>query len=220
MRFGCLLLIATAAFAQTEHKPKAEDYPVHVQAMVFAKPVQVGAEYMVHSFSAGEESYIAPGFLVVEVALYPAPGESLQVSLSQFQLRVNGKKQPLIAQQPQLVASTLSHPDWQSGPRLQAGAGMGGMGVGLGRPRPPSVPEQPPITGTTTRQPPGAPQDNPSGMDPRPRIKPEELAVRTALPEGESAKPVSGFLYFSYKGKVSSIKSLELLYADAVIRLR
>jgi hypothetical protein len=31
---------------------------------------------------------------------------------------------------------------------------------------------------------------------------------------------VSGFLYFAYQGKTSSIKSLELMYEAAVLKLR
>lgn len=51
-------------------------------------------------------------------------------------------------------------------------------------------------------------------------MKPEELVVQTALPEGSRRGPVSGYLYFAYKGKTASIKTLELLYEDAVLRLR
>jgi len=215
-----LLLLAAAAFAQTEHKPKPEDYDVHAHATVLGKPVEVGAEFVVHSFSAGEESYVAPDFLVVDVALYPAKGDTLQVSLSQFLLRVNGKKQPLMAQPAQLVASSLRYPEWQNRPHVEAGGGMGGMGVGIGQPRPTNIPGYPPQPGTTTRPPIDVPKDNPGGLDPRQRAKPEDLVVRTALPAGEFQKPISGFLYFSYKGKVASIKSLELLYEDSVVKLR
>lgn len=219
MRFAWLVVMAALGFAQTEHKPRAEDYPVHTEVMVLGKPVQVGAEYMVHSFSAGEEAYIAPEFLVVEVALFPAKGEALQVSLAQFLLRINGKKQALVPQDAQLVAASLTRPEWRSGPRLEGVAGMGGMGVGIGQPRPATIPQMPPPPGTP-RNPPQVPQDNPGGIERRERIKPEELCVRTALPPGEYRKPVSGFLYFAYKGKASSIKSLELLYQDGVVKLQ
>jgi hypothetical protein len=51
-------------------------------------------------------------------------------------------------------------------------------------------------------------------------VKPEELLAETALPEGEHGGAVSGFLYFAYKGKAGTIKSLELLYSEAVVKLR
>ncbi len=208
MRYLPFFLLASAVFGQTEHKPKPEDYPVHTQISVLGKTVGLGAEFMVHSFSAGEDAYIAPLFLVVEVALYPEKGATLQVSPTQFMLRINGKKQPLIAQSPGLVAASLSHPESGQRPRFQLGGGMGGIGVG--QPRPPNMPGQDPQQ---------MPRDN-SGEEGRPRVKPEELVVKTALPQGEFKGPVSGFVYFSYKGKSSSIKSLELLYEDAVIKLR
>lgn len=210
MRCFCILLFASAVFAQgTEPKPKPEDYPVQAQATVMGQPVAVGSEFMVHSFSRGEESYIAPQFLVVEVALYPAKGAKLTVSPSQFSLRINGKKQVLQPQSPQLVAASISHPEWQGGgPRLDVGGGVGGIGVGNGRQRPMGMPGQ------------TDPSRDPNAPEQKPRIKPEQLAVETGLPFGETQKPVSGYLYFSYKGKSSSIKSLELLYEDTPVKLR
>ncbi len=47
-----------------------------------------------------------------------------------------------------------------------------------------------------------------------------EIAVEGALPEGKNRAPVSGFLYFSYTGRNKSIKQVELLYRDAVLKLR
>jgi|SRR5271157_816545 len=210
-RICCIFFLACAAFAQgTGPKPKPDDYPVQALAKVLGQPVALGAEFMVHSFSRGEESYIAPEFLVVEVALYPAKDANLTVSPSQFTLRINGKKQVLPPQPPGLVASSLSHPEWQNRPRFEAGGGMGGIGIGTPRPRPTNMPGQ---------QPDGT-QDNPSGTEPRPRVSPQQLAVETALPSGEFHKPVSGYLYFSFKGKTSSIKSLDLLYEETVVKLR
>ena len=215
----CLLpLLASIAFAQgTDPKPKPDDYPVQAQVQILGNPVALGAEFMVHSFSRGEEAYIAPDFLVVEVALYPPKGVTIPVSPSQFTLRVNGKK-PLAAQPPGLVASSLSHPEWQSRPRFEAGGGMGGIGVGTGQPRPVDFPGQTPQPGSRL---PSPPKDDPSGgLAQRERVSPQQLVADTALPQGEIHAPLSGFLYFNYKGKISSIKSLELLYEDTVIRLR
>jgi hypothetical protein len=221
MRSLCLLLLASTAFAQgTDPKAKPDDYPVQAEAKVLGQPVGVGSEFMVHSFSRGEETYIAPDFLVIEVALFPVKGASLTVSPSQFSLRINGKKQVLVPQSPQLVASSLTHSEWRSGPRFEAGGGLGGIGIGTGQPRPANIPGQPqPGTGIPPN-PGGVSQDNPDGVATRPHVKPEELAVQTALPSGDFRKPVSGFLYFSFKGKSSSIKSLELLYEDTVVKLR
>ena len=214
MRWTFLLVCASAAVAQvgTDPKPKAEDYEVHGQS----KDISIGAEFMIHSFSGQGQTYIAKDFLVVEVALYPPKGTALDANPGRFALRLNGKR--LAPVQPQMVAASLQHPEWQTGPRLEGGGGLGNAGVILGRPRPTQVPGgQDPRGPTQPRVP--AP-DPPGGVAPEPRVPAHELLVQTALPQGSYKGPVSGFLYFPYKGKTTSIKSLDLLYEDAVIRLR
>jgi hypothetical protein len=104
----------------------------------------------------------------------------------------------------------VAHPEWRGDPHhVQAGAGVGSATVGIGMP----VPGQP-------SAPPHAPPDNASGLPPRERVKPEQLVIDTALPQGEHRGPVSGFLYFAYTGRTSAIKSLELCDEDAVLKLR
>lgn len=213
MRSIWLFCCAAAALAQggTDPKAKAEDYEVHSRS----KDVALGAEYMIHSFSGQGQTYVARDFLVVEVALFPAKGQAIEVNEGSFALRINGRKQAVSPAPPQMVAATLQHPEWRSGPRLEGVGGLGNGGVIFGRPAPPQVPggrEPPP--------PLPSPADNPSGIETGPRVKAHELVVRTALPEGRHRRPVSGFLYFPYKGKTTSIKSLELLYEDAVLQLR
>ena len=218
MRWIVSVFAAGLAFAQggTATKPKPEDYPVHSQA----NGVAIGAEFMVHSFSGGEQTFVAPDYLVVEVALFPPKGESIDVNAGTFTLRINGKKQVLLPQAPSMVAASLKHPEWQTRPNAQAGIGVGGIGVALGRPAPRTpFPGAPPES--RLPKPPRAPgPDNPGGLDPRERVKPEELVVQTALPEGNHRSALSGYLYFAFQGKAASIKSLELLYEDAVLKLR
>ena len=227
MRWLLFLCGASLAFAQsgTEPKPKAEDYDVHAKS----GEVAIGAELMIHSFSGQGQTYITKDFLVVEVAVYPPqikndknPLEkkygNVDVSPGAFTLRINGKKQALFPVTPATVATTLQNPEWQSGPRLEAGGGMGNTGVILGRPVPQQVPggQQPP-----QRRVPGAPpQDDQSGVTPEPRVTAPELVVQTGLPEGHFRGPVSGFIYFPYRGRTTSIKTLDLLYEDAVLKLR
>jgi hypothetical protein len=57
-------------------------------------------------------------------------------------------------------------------------------------------------------------------VEARPRPTAGALVVETALPLGPQKWPVSGFLYFAFTGKTSSIKSLELIYNSTVLRLR
>ena len=214
MRSLLLICCAATALAQpgTTPKPKAGDYESHGHA----KDVEIGAEYMIHSFSGQGETYIANEYLVVEVALYPPKDGSIDVRAGQFALRMNGRKQTLSPESPQMVASRMQRPEWQMRPRLEAEGGLGNTGVILGRP----VPSQTPGGQRSPAPIPRSPvPDNPN-VNPQPRVTAHELAIQAALPEGQYRGPVSGFLYFPYKGKTSAIKSLELMYEEAALQLR
>jgi hypothetical protein len=210
------LCCAATAFAQggTEPKPKAEDYDVHAAY----RDLSIGAEFMIHSFSGQGQTYVTQDFLVVEVALYPPKGKGVNIDEGAFALRINGKKQLVTAAPPAMVVSSLQHPDWQtgSGPRMEAGGGVGNTGVILGRPTPSTFPGQPVPQSPVPRMPKA---DN-GGIEPERRVTAEELVVQAALQQGHHNGATSGYLYFPYKGKTASIKSLELLYEDAVLKLR
>src|SRR5271157_4221493 len=109
-----LLLFSAAAFGQgTEAKPKAEDYEAHASTRTAA----IGAEYMVHSFSRGDKAFLAKDYLVVEVALFPPKGETIEVRNSDFELRINGRKALVTPDAVSMVAASLQHPEWeQPGP--------------------------------------------------------------------------------------------------------
>jgi hypothetical protein len=219
--FTAVLSIAALAGEGTTPREKPDQYPV--QTAVGAH--RVAAEYLVHSFSGGGRMFHTDDYLVVEVAVYPGrPG--LQVDAGQFTLRINGKKRALLAQAPGFVAASLKYPDWGWRPRLEAGAGMGNAGVILGRPRTVGrFPGDPRPDRERLPHPPQAPApEDRSGVDAAPPLTADEAAVEGALPEGAFRGPVSGFLYFAFKGKTKSIRSLELLYTGpagaAMLRLR
>src|SRR5271169_6578688 len=89
MRYWLLLFSVGAALGQgTQTKPKAKDYEVHAST----RTADIGAEYMVHSFSRGDRAYLAKDYLVVEVALFPPKGETIEVQNANFSLRINGRK--------------------------------------------------------------------------------------------------------------------------------
>src|SRR3954469_1492278 len=111
MRWTVLCLSTVLGFAQgTTPKPTPTDYDVHGKAGT----LDIGAEYMVHSFSTGEQMFLAERYLVVEVALYPVmkAGE-VKVDLSQFSLRLNHKT--MIPAQPaaQAAASLKPPSPWE-----------------------------------------------------------------------------------------------------------
>jgi hypothetical protein len=217
MRLIIGLMAATLALAQgTTPKQSPSEYPVHSEA----GEIGIGAEYMVHSFGAGEEMYLAQNYLVVEVALFPPKDQTLTVDVSHFALHLNGKKPALTPQPPSMVAASLSHPEWQQ-QRTTMDAQAGPVGVGTGYP-----PNRPPFPGAPPTQPrypapPRAPDAGPpGGIEKKQPANPAEVLVQTALPVNPHRGPISGFLYFPYTGKTSSIKSLELVWEGAILKLR
>ncbi|MGO9257683.1 MAG: hypothetical protein ACLQU1_15430 [Bryobacteraceae bacterium] len=217
MRWTLIFLCASVLLAQggTDPKPKPEDYEAHGQA----KSAAIGAEFMVHSFSGRGMTYLAPDYLVVEVALYPPKGSEIEVHAGAFALRLNGKKTPLTPAGIEMVQASLQHPEWRETPRLEAGAGIGDAGVILGAPRPAQVPGQPPRTGQPLPAPPDA-DPGVAGVPRTPPVTAAELLVQTALQEGKHHLPASGFLFFPYRGKAGSLKTVELLFEDAAVKLR
>jgi hypothetical protein len=204
------LVSAPWLFAQTEHKDKATDYPLHATA----GRVSIGADYLIHSVPAGDQTFLAKDYLVVEVAVYPASAEPVTIDGSTFKLRLNGQKIPLTSDAPGFVAASLKYPDWEQRPVTELSAGVGDANVTLGRPpavgrfpgdptdpqnRVPQLPRAP-----TTEEQSGIQRERPETVD--------EIIARTALLEGRADHPVSGFLYFPYKGKIKSLKSIELIY--------
>jgi|SRR5271157_2793494 len=218
MRYWLLLFSVVAASGQgTETKPKAEDYEVHASTRTAA----IGAEYMVHSFSRGDKAFLAKDYLVVEVALFPPKGETIEVRNSDFELRINGRKALVTPDAVSMVAASLQHPEWeQPGPNGEIDASTRNAGVVIGGPPRNSNPfpgSNPPGSQLPPRV--DVPKDNPSGIE-KEQVKADVVAVETALVEGAHHAAFSGFLYFAYRGKPGSVKTLELLYQDAVLKLK
>lgn len=94
--------------AGTSPKSNATDYPAHAKL----DNLSIGAEYLAHSFSGHNHTFVAADYLVVEVGLFPSQNKSLDVENGHFTLRVNGKKQVLFPQAPAFVAASLKYPDW------------------------------------------------------------------------------------------------------------
>jgi hypothetical protein len=230
MRVVVVFVVTALAGAQTRQpqayalgttpKAKADDYDAHAKS----GNVEIGAEYMVHSFSRGEAMYIARDFITIEVALYSfkdaaEKAKPLDINYGDFQLTINGKKIALVPMNPYTVATTLDHPDWQpERPSVEATAGTPNGRVTLGAP---------PHTPLPNGDPPGYPRttplpqpDPPGGIEREPRASASQIAVECALPDGPQRAPISGFLYFAYSGNTKSIKSLVLHYHDAELKLR
>jgi len=196
--------------AETEHKDKAADCPFHGMA----GNVGIGADYLVHSIPAGSQTFFARDYLVVEVAVFPAFAQPVTIDGNTFKLRLNGQKFPLSSVAPGFVAASLKYPDWEQHTNAEVSAGVGDTGVILGRP--PLVgrfPGDPIPSQTRLPRSPRAPSaDQLNGVEREAPESAEDAIARTSLVEGRAGHPVSGFLYFLYKGNVKSLKSVELIY--------
>ncbi len=203
-----LLCCPAILLAGTEPKSSAIEYPAHGMS----GDIAIGAEYLVRSFSGRNQTFFSRDHLVVEVALYPATGQSLQISNGQFTLRIN-KKELIPAQGAEFVAAGFKYPDWQYRPRLEGMAGAGSGGIIVGRPEPRERFPGDPMPGQTRLPPrPRAPEADHTGSETQPSARAEDVVIETALAEGEFAAAAGGHLYFPYKGKTKSIRSVELLY--------
>jgi len=203
-----LWLCSPALWGQHGTTPKGSpaEYPAHGKL----GEIELGAEYLVHSVSSDGQTYFVPGFLVVEVALYPPKHQTIDVATAHFALRINGKKGDGQAPEaPELVAYALKYPD----PQQQRGSAITGQlgPIILAPPTPqgrfPGDPQAPPA--------PRVPDQNRTGIEKQPVRTGDEAVVDAALPVGDSNGPVAGHLYFAYRGRMKSLKSLELIYRSA-----
>jgi hypothetical protein len=189
-----LTLTGIVGFAQgTESKRKLADWPLQATA----GSASIGAEFMVRLISYGTESFVTNNFLVVEVALYPQ--SPLDIRLTDWTMKVNGKKETLHAQPPQVVAAYLRYPNWEMPPVGAQAGDVGERFPGDPRARRYPMPRTPgPVDGDVDQQP------------EQKRLSAGEVVNKASLPEGPRKTPVSGLLFFPWKGNPEKLKSVEL----------
>ena len=191
------LLSTAAALAGQGTRPKAQpsEYPVHT---ALDKGCELGAEYMVHSIPTPSGILIADDYLIVDVAFFGPLKTKLDLSSGNFVLRINNQKSAIQPNSAASVAASLKYPSFaqpSSGPAV-----TGGVGIGLGMPIPVSRPLPNP-----------APAD-PNGPAREVETPLEERIEHAALVEGDQPTPASGLIFFPYRGRMKSIKSIELIY--------
>src|SRR6185295_2541155 len=108
---------------------------------------------------------------------------------------------------------SLKYPDWERRKSMEVQASVG-ADVIVGRPQTVErFPGDPRPRQSRLPRAPQAPEPDPrSGSARQEPVNVSDVIAATALPEGMTASPVSGYLYFRYRGKTKSIKSLELVY--------
>jgi len=197
------VLCCSSGLQAVDWRKTPADYPAHIAV----PDMNIGVEYMVTTFAAEGQTFTVDDHLLLEVGIYPR-GEA-KVDVRRFTLRINGKRL-LMTQIPGMVAASVKYPDWTNKPTLEASAGP----IILGRPQSVGrfpgdrrIPE-------TRRDPVADDSLKPAAVDY------EALIKKSALPEGQFNKPVAGYLYFPFDGKLKSIKTVELLIDETPLRLR
>jgi hypothetical protein len=164
------------------------DYQAHVQAGA----ITIAAEFAGHGVPTPEGPLTAEDYVVVELGLFGPAGAHTTLSINDFSLRINGKKTPLSSQSAELVAHAVKDPEWAP-PVPAESKSKTSIGAGGGQKEPGALP---PVV--------HVPIELLHAMAQR--------VLKASLPEGDRALPVAGLIFFQYRGKAESIRSLQLLY--------
>lgn len=206
-----LFAFASLIFAQTVSAPTrgtvpravAEQYPAHAAQ----GGVQIGAALLsrdqVRKAFAPDVNHCC---MVVEVALYPAKGHPLAISLDDFALHVAGSDLAIKPSSTALVAIMLQKtsppPPDDHGASVHGSAemdyGNGGVDPNTGqRTRGRTV-----STSATAGIGVGGKQQPADGISPEQERRTIQMELTSeSLPEGSVTSPVSGYLFFSVPGK-------------------
>jgi hypothetical protein len=187
---------APGSKVQTEAKglpPRAT--PGDYQAQAQAGGVTIAAEFKGHAAPTLQGTLSTPDYVVIEVAVFGAPGARTTLAAGDFSLRINGKKTPLPSRPYGVVVETLTDPEWQppesAAPKSRTRLSSGGEHEA------------------------GEPGETPTPVViPFPvRRAMAQRVQKAALPEGDRPLPQAGLIFFEYHGKTENIRSLELIYA-------
>jgi hypothetical protein len=163
------------------------DYQAHTQAGALT----LAADFVRHSVPTPEATYSTEDFVIVEAGLFGPPEARAKLSVGDFSLRINGKKMASPSQPYGLSFSSLKDPQWE--PPSKSKASKPTLDQGGGQPDDSFKPiVRMPIDLKRTMQ---------------------QRVQRASMPEGDRALPAAGLLFFEYRGKPESIRSLELIYS-------
>jgi hypothetical protein len=166
------------------------DYQAHAQAGA----VTIAADFAGHGVPTGESVYSTEDSIVFEVGVFGPPAAHLNLSYKDFSLRINGKKAPQPAQPYEAAFSALKDPEWTAPDEADAKANNKTSLGGGGQTDPSVFPTRMPM--------------------PR-RLAMEQKVQKASIPEGDRVLPGAGLIFFPYHGKLSGIRSIELLYNGA-----
>ncbi len=174
----------------------ATDYYAHSQAGA----VTVAAEFLGHSIPTPQGILNSEEYVAVETAVFGAPNAHATIALSDYSLRINGKKaQP--AQPFEAVAYSIKDPEWAppispDKPKTSLNSGSGGGGGGI-------------LGGG------GDDKPTPPRMPPGEVVKMQQRVRKMLLPEGNRPTPQAGLIFFRYGGGAKGVYEVELVYKGA-----
>jgi hypothetical protein len=221
---GALLMIPAAVAGDDGVPPRrsASDYPVQQNVKAPAGLAAVGAAIVpADQVRKMFSSDISRDYIVVEVAMYPADGRSFEADRYDFGLKIGGAKGDRVAHADS--PSDVALPPYERRPDLGGPESKVNVtqeaGVAVARSNDPYYGKRTSVgtyEGTTVSNGP-APrsQPAPSGVD----YHAIEAKLRDkALPDGPTAKPVAGYLYFQASKKRKN-DELELQYTKGDVEL-
>ncbi len=196
--FAGIVFAALLASAQLTPQPSASEYPAHAEH----EGVSMGARLLApRQLQHAITTDLKHCCIVVEVALYPEKGAPLQVSSDAFSLGIAGTAKDIKPATSRLVADIL-HNYGQAPPGPEP-HGSVGIGYQTASGRDPYGNQQR-MSGVTTEAQVGVGLGGGPSVgipDDRERIATELELSSKSLPEGRTAVPVAGYLYFPYRPK-------------------
>jgi hypothetical protein len=202
-RYTLLIVMLTAAWAQTpgmRPRPDANSYPAHDHlpgatiAAVALSPAQVRTAF-------GSDTY--KGYIVLEVAVFPDPNESVNLSPKDFMLKIGEVGELLRPSSPSTIALSIdeknnpTHPPEVRRPvDVTTRSTIGYDSAGTYNPN--TGKRQGAVyAGTEVDVAPGGSTPAPPRANRGPRFDDMEAELNArALPEATISRPVAGYLYF------------------------
>ncbi len=207
--FACVASFAFAAPKGTVARSTALKYPSHAEQ----DGVAVGAVLLTsHEAGTNFVSDLSRCCLVVELALYPQKGQSIDVSLNDFSLRVIGTDNVAKAASAKVIAATLQKKATSS--RDVVVSPSVGIGYESGTVYDPTTGQARRASGVYTQSGVGVgvgyPGDQGGSTDADRKVMEVELEEK-GLPEGPAAAAVAGYLYFPLSRKKNARHALEYM---------
>jgi hypothetical protein len=198
MRTSVLFLAFTASLFAQGLPPRTA--PTEYQTQAKAGTVTLAAEFVRHSVPTAQGTLSTEDYVVVELAMYGPPDTRTQLSLDDFSLRINGKKQALKSVPYGMVLASIKDPEWVPPESASSGKGSkGGLTGGGGGGNDKDLNAPPPVV--------KVPLELQRAM--------AQHTQKAAIPLGDRTLPVAGLLFFPYRGKEKNITSVELIYSGA-----